>query len=72
MPLYRLKRLVVQESTSSKQKIQESLFAELDQLAEEGFNELLDASDDSKAVAVEAMIAYLKREYPTEYQNAIR
>lgn len=72
MPLYRLKRLVVQESTSSKQKIQESLFAELDQLAEEGFNELLKAADDSKAVAVEAMIAYLKREYPTEYQNAIR
>ena len=72
MPLYRLKRLVVQESTSSKQKIQESLFAELDQLADEAFESMLDLADDSKAVAVEAMIAYLKREYPTEYQNAIR
>jgi hypothetical protein len=65
----KLKQLIHEAESRA---IQESLFAELDQLAEEGFNELLDAADDSKAVAVEAMIAYLKREYPTEYQNAIR
>ena len=65
----KLKQLIHEAESRA---IQESLFAELDQLAEEGFNELLKAADDSKAVAVEAMIAYLKRKYPTELQNAIQ